>query len=71
MDKLRSYVERLQTTDIINMKSVKEKLRYLKNSAESCRSIPRDFRGQCVCVFERDRERERGMEREQFLNTNI
>ncbi|XP_029698025.1 olfactomedin-4-like isoform X2 [Takifugu rubripes] len=45
-DKLRAYVERLQTTDVINMKSVKEKLRYLKNSGEACRTIPRDFRGQ-------------------------
>ncbi|KAI9523159.1 hypothetical protein NQZ68_030507 [Dissostichus eleginoides] len=28
------------------MKTVKEKLRYLKNSAQSCRTIPKDFRGQ-------------------------
>uniref|UniRef100_A0A672Z0C2 Olfactomedin-like domain-containing protein n=1 Tax=Sphaeramia orbicularis TaxID=375764 RepID=A0A672Z0C2_9TELE len=31
--------------DVINMKMFKEKLRYLKNSAESCRSIPSDFTG--------------------------
>lgn len=27
------------------MKTVKEKLRYLKNTAESCKSIPKDYRG--------------------------
>ncbi|XP_068595059.1 olfactomedin-like [Brachionichthys hirsutus] len=43
--KLRRDVERMQMSDTINMKTVKEKLRYLKNSAESCRSIPKDFRG--------------------------
>lgn len=46
MEKLVKHVEKLKTTDIVNMKTVKEKLRYLKNSVESCRTIPRDFRGQ-------------------------
>uniref|UniRef100_A0A3B4V9T7 Si:ch211-194m7.4 n=2 Tax=Seriola dumerili TaxID=41447 RepID=A0A3B4V9T7_SERDU len=44
--KLRGDVDRMTTSDTINMKTVKEKLRYLKNSAESCKSIPKDFRGQ-------------------------
>ncbi|KAM9376493.1 olfactomedin-like [Pholidichthys leucotaenia] len=51
VSKLRSSVNRMETTDIINMKTVKEKLRYLKNSVESCKSIPTDFRrkdGYCV-----------------------
>ncbi|XP_041794832.1 olfactomedin-4-like [Chelmon rostratus] len=46
VDKLRTDVDRMQMSDTINMKSVKERLRYLKNAAESCRSIPKDFRGQ-------------------------
>ncbi|XP_018559185.1 olfactomedin [Lates calcarifer] len=44
--KLRKDVDRMTTSDTINMKTVREKLRYLKNSAESCKSIPKDFRGQ-------------------------
>ncbi|KAF7654177.1 hypothetical protein LDENG_00072930 [Lucifuga dentata] len=46
VSKLRKDVDRMQTMDTINMKTVKEKLRYLKNTAESCKSIPTDFRGQ-------------------------
>ncbi|KAM4734619.1 olfactomedin-4-like [Anableps anableps] len=44
--KLRKDVLKMQTSDTINMKTVKEKLRYLKNNVESCKSIPKDFRGQ-------------------------
>ncbi|XP_037624434.1 olfactomedin-like [Sebastes umbrosus] len=44
--KLRTDVDRIKMSDTINMKAVKEKLRYLKNSAESCKSIPKDFKGQ-------------------------
>uniref|UniRef100_A0A3Q3KP69 Olfactomedin-like domain-containing protein n=1 Tax=Monopterus albus TaxID=43700 RepID=A0A3Q3KP69_MONAL len=44
--KLRRDVDKMKASDTINMKTVKEKLRYLKNSAESCKSIPKDFRGQ-------------------------
>nr|XP_024659009.1 olfactomedin-like [Maylandia zebra] len=44
--KLRTHVDRLETADLVNMKAVKEKLRYLKNNVESCKSIPKDFRGQ-------------------------
>ncbi|XP_049929369.1 olfactomedin-like [Epinephelus moara] len=44
--KLRADVVRMKMSDTINMKTVKEKLRYLKNTAESCKSIPKDFRGQ-------------------------
>ncbi|KAG7523524.1 hypothetical protein JOB18_049140 [Solea senegalensis] len=43
---LRGKVRRMTMTDTVNMKSVKEKLRNLKNTAESCKSIPNDFRGQ-------------------------
>ncbi|KAM7414042.1 hypothetical protein PAMA_019049 [Pampus argenteus] len=43
--KLRTDVGRMEMANVINMKTVKEKLRYLKNSAESCKSIPKDFRG--------------------------
>lgn len=45
MEKLGEHVEKLMTMDTVNMKTVKEKLRYLKNTVESCRTIPRDFRG--------------------------
>lgn len=51
VDGLGKYVERLQTADIINMKTVQQKLRYLKNSAESCRTIPQDFRGHYFYTF--------------------
>ena len=53
MEKLRTDVDRMQMSDIINMRTVKERLRYLKNDAESCKSIPKDFRskyGVCACV---------------------
>ncbi|XP_068579245.1 olfactomedin-like [Cebidichthys violaceus] len=43
--KLRTAADRIQMSETINMKTVKETLRYLKNSAESCKSIPKDFRG--------------------------
>uniref|UniRef100_A0A3B4WKT8 Si:ch211-194m7.8 n=1 Tax=Seriola lalandi dorsalis TaxID=1841481 RepID=A0A3B4WKT8_SERLL len=42
------YVDRMTTSDTINMKTVKDKLRYLKNSAEYCKSIPKDFKGKCL-----------------------
>ncbi|XP_072241387.1 olfactomedin-like [Leuresthes tenuis] len=45
VDKLYKDVKKMQTSDIVNMKTVKEKLRYLKNNVESCKSIPKDFRG--------------------------
>ncbi|XP_029952994.1 olfactomedin [Salarias fasciatus] len=37
---------KMKTSDTINMKTVRDKLRYLKNNVESCKSIPKDFRGQ-------------------------
>uniref|UniRef100_A0A3B5Q1V6 Olfactomedin-like domain-containing protein n=1 Tax=Xiphophorus maculatus TaxID=8083 RepID=A0A3B5Q1V6_XIPMA len=43
--KLHKDVLKMQTSDTVNMKTVKEKLRYLKNNVESCKSIPKDFRG--------------------------
>lgn len=43
--KLRQNVNRIKITDDINLKTVKEQVRYLKNRAESCKSIPFDFRG--------------------------
>ncbi|KAG7281559.1 hypothetical protein CRUP_007593 [Coryphaenoides rupestris] len=43
--KLRKDVEKMSVFNTQNMRGVKEKLRYLKNRAESCRSIPKDFRG--------------------------
>ncbi|XP_057693638.1 olfactomedin-like [Corythoichthys intestinalis] len=46
VQKLKSDVERMQRANTGNMKSVRERLRYLKNSVESCLSIPRDFKGQ-------------------------
>ncbi|XP_017289705.1 olfactomedin-4 [Kryptolebias marmoratus] len=44
--KLHKDVQKMQTSDSVNMKTVKEKLRYLKNNVESCKSIPKDFKGQ-------------------------
>uniref|UniRef100_A0A3Q4N7F2 Olfactomedin-like n=1 Tax=Neolamprologus brichardi TaxID=32507 RepID=A0A3Q4N7F2_NEOBR len=44
-EKLHKYVNKMQTIDTLNMKTVKEKLRYLKNKLETCKSIPKDFRG--------------------------
>uniref|UniRef100_A0A3B5N1T4 Olfactomedin-like domain-containing protein n=1 Tax=Xiphophorus couchianus TaxID=32473 RepID=A0A3B5N1T4_9TELE len=43
--KLRKDVEKMQVSDTINLKTVKENLRYLKNSVESCKTIPKDFKG--------------------------
>nr|XP_019934303.1 PREDICTED: olfactomedin-like [Paralichthys olivaceus] len=43
--KFRKDIDKMTMSDTINMKTVKEKLRYLKNSAESCKSIPQDFKG--------------------------
>uniref|UniRef100_A0A3P8NL93 Olfactomedin-like domain-containing protein n=1 Tax=Astatotilapia calliptera TaxID=8154 RepID=A0A3P8NL93_ASTCA len=45
-EKLHKHVNKMQTIDTVNMKTVKEKLRYLKNKLETCKSIPKDFRGQ-------------------------
>ncbi|XP_069018406.1 olfactomedin-like isoform X1 [Embiotoca jacksoni] len=42
--KLRADVNKMETSDTVNMKSVKEKLRYLKNNVESCKSIPKNFK---------------------------
>ncbi|KAJ3595863.1 hypothetical protein NHX12_002275 [Muraenolepis orangiensis] len=42
--KLQKDVEQMYYYDHLNMKGVKHKLRYLKNRAESCQSIPKDFR---------------------------
>ncbi|XP_053742632.1 olfactomedin-4 [Synchiropus splendidus] len=44
--KLRQDVDRMQINDIVNIKTVKEKMRSLRNRAESCKSIPKDFRVQ-------------------------
>ncbi|KAM4572533.1 olfactomedin-like [Odontesthes bonariensis] len=44
--KLRKDVDRLHISDTVNMQSVRENLRKLKNSVESCKTIPKDFRGQ-------------------------
>ncbi|XP_029290756.1 olfactomedin [Cottoperca gobio] len=44
--KLHTDVDKMHISKTINMKTVKEKLRYLKNGVESCKSIPKDFRGQ-------------------------
>ncbi|XP_061679878.1 olfactomedin-like isoform X2 [Syngnathoides biaculeatus] len=44
--KLQRDVGMMHMANSINMKTVKERLRYLKNSVESCLSIPRDFKGQ-------------------------
>ncbi|KAM8752226.1 olfactomedin-like [Acanthopagrus schlegelii] len=44
--RLRKDVGRMQMLDTVNIQTVKERLRYLKNNAESCKSIPKDFRSQ-------------------------
>ncbi|XP_070686272.1 olfactomedin isoform X2 [Pempheris klunzingeri] len=49
--KLRKDVDRMKMSDTYNMKVVKERLRYLKNSAESCKSIPKDFRSEGIYCF--------------------
>ncbi|KAF6716446.1 Olfactomedin-4 [Oryzias melastigma] len=46
VEKLQKDVSRIQSTEIVNMKSVKEKVRNLKNNVQSCRTIPKDFTGQ-------------------------
>ncbi|XP_068458605.1 olfactomedin-4-like [Clinocottus analis] len=45
MGKLRASVDRMAAADMTNMQAVREKLRYLKNGAASCSSIPKDFTG--------------------------
>ncbi|KAJ0069549.1 hypothetical protein NL108_008493, partial [Boleophthalmus pectinirostris] len=42
--KLRQNVDRMKMTDDINLTSLKEQVRYLKNRAETCKSIPSDYR---------------------------
>uniref|UniRef100_A0A667Z8P1 Olfactomedin 4-like 2 n=1 Tax=Myripristis murdjan TaxID=586833 RepID=A0A667Z8P1_9TELE len=44
--KVRRDIERMETSNTVNMKIVKEKLRALKNTAQSCRSIPRNSPGE-------------------------
>ncbi|KAM9808378.1 olfactomedin-4-like [Neosynchiropus ocellatus] len=44
--KLRQDVDQMRIGNIINIKTMKETLRTLKNRAESCKSIPKDFRVQ-------------------------
>ena len=49
--RLRKNVDRMKMADTINLKTVKETLRHLKNGVESCKSIPKDFQGKsAVCV---------------------
>uniref|UniRef100_A0A8C8DN61 Olfactomedin 4-like 2 n=1 Tax=Oryzias sinensis TaxID=183150 RepID=A0A8C8DN61_9TELE len=43
VEKLQNDVSLMHNADIVNMKSVKEKVRYLKNSVQSCKTIPKDF----------------------------
>ncbi|CAN9498692.1 unnamed protein product [Ophioblennius macclurei] len=38
--------KKMKTSDTINMKTVRDKLRYLKNNVESCKSFPKDFRSE-------------------------
>ncbi|XP_054621883.1 olfactomedin-like isoform X2 [Dunckerocampus dactyliophorus] len=45
VSKLRRDVDKMDMANSINMKTMKEKLRKLKNSAVSCLSIPKDFKG--------------------------
>ncbi|XP_028287086.1 olfactomedin-like isoform X2 [Parambassis ranga] len=45
LGELRTSIDRMQTSDTVNMKIVTDKLRYLKNSVESCKTIPKDFKG--------------------------
>ncbi|XP_053175964.1 olfactomedin-like [Scomber japonicus] len=49
--RLRTNVDRMQMADTINLKTVKETLRHLKNGVESCKSIPKDFQGCCRYCF--------------------
>ncbi|XP_072291828.1 olfactomedin-like isoform X2 [Eucyclogobius newberryi] len=46
VEKLSQNVSQMKTTDEINLKTLKEQVRYLKNRVESCKSIPHDFRAQ-------------------------
>lgn len=43
--KLSQRVNRIKMADDINLRMMKEQVRYLKNRAESCKTIPYDFRG--------------------------
>lgn len=42
---LRENVSQIKMADEMNLRTMKEQVRYLKNRAESCKSIPFDFRG--------------------------
>ncbi|XP_033824429.1 olfactomedin-like [Periophthalmus magnuspinnatus] len=46
VEKLRQNVSQMKMTDDINLQTLKEQVRYLKNRVESCKSIPNDFRAQ-------------------------
>lgn len=43
VEKLQNDVSLMHNADIVNMRSVREKVRYLKNSVQSCKTIPKDF----------------------------
>ncbi|XP_004086305.1 olfactomedin-4 [Oryzias latipes] len=46
VEKLQNDVSLMHNADIVNMRSVREKVRYLKNSVQSCKTIPKDFASQ-------------------------
>ncbi|XP_026885036.2 olfactomedin-4 [Electrophorus electricus] len=45
--KLQEDVERMYKDNIFNLESVRERLRFLSNRAQTCRTIPDDFRSSC------------------------
>ena len=47
---VRKEVDKIHLSNTFNMKTVKEKLRSLKNGVESCRTIPEEFISEC-CVY--------------------
>lgn len=44
LQKFQEHVEKMYNKNIFNLETMKEKLRYLSNRIQSCRTIPQDFR---------------------------
>ncbi|XP_036423935.1 olfactomedin-4-like isoform X1 [Colossoma macropomum] len=49
LQNVQKDVEKMYTDNVFNLESVRERLRFLNNRAQTCRSIPDDFRSKGSC----------------------
>ncbi|XP_060741587.1 olfactomedin-like [Tachysurus vachellii] len=47
LQKFQEHVDKMYNKNIFNLETMKEKLRYLNNRVQTCRTIPQDFRSNC------------------------